>query len=170
MGSNLRSFAVFWISLVCIASLGCVSIQTDWSVDEALDLSGRKTFAIDQATDPPGGTSEADAKLWNQRRDLVRRLIRDDLVAKGWREDAEAPDLRVHYRIGRGSAAMVAYRVDARFEKEQMGKVDIVVTDPADGKWLWHGWATETIVERLDANEEISKAVPMILSRFPRAS
>jgi hypothetical protein len=44
------------------------------------------------------------------------------------------------------------------------------VVDPSTGQWLWHGWATETIVERLDENEEIREAVPLIPSKFPHAS
>lgn len=161
------------LSLVLFASLvlsGCVRLQPSWKFDPDLDLSGRNSFSIAEATAPPTGMSAGDAQLWTQRRDLVRTLIRDDLVAKGYRETAESPDLLVHSRIGTGSTAVDSFGMDAEFEHERQGTVDIVVADPATGKWLWHGWAKETITERLDANEEIREAVPLILSKFPRAS
>jgi hypothetical protein len=160
-----RVAAIAWVAV-----LGCVGLQPSWKFDPDLDLSGRRTFSIAKATAPPIGMSESDAKLWNQRRDLVQKLIRDDLVAKGYREADEKPDLLVQSRVGTGNKAVDSFALRGSFEHERYGTVDIVVADPATGKWLWHGWVTETISEQLDANAEISKAVPLILSKFPPAS
>ena len=160
MGIGVRIAAIASVVL-----LGCVTIQPSWKFDPDLDLSGRHTFAVAESLEPPSGMSADDARLWTERRDLIQQLIRDDLIAKGYRETQEQPDLLVHFFAGIGLKGM-----GTDFGTERMGKIDIRVVDPSTGQWLWHGWATETMVERLDENEEIREAVPLILSKFPRAS
>ena len=68
------------------------------------------------------------------------------------------------------NTSMAEIPVPVGFVGRSLGELDIRAADSTTGKWLWHAWATETVTERLDADEEISKAVPLLLSNFPPAS
>lgn len=148
-----------------MALLGCVNIRPEWKFDPNLDLSGRETFRVASAGNAPSTLSADDQRLWTWRQEMIRGLIRDDLAAKGYREAAADADLRVDFFVASGLKGMETFH-----EAERRGKIDIHVSDPVTGTWLWHGWATETLVDRLDENEAIREAIPLILSKFPKAS
>lgn len=61
--------------------------------------------------------------------------------------------------------------MDRVYKQDQTeGEVDIRAADPKSGQWIWQGWARETMIERLNPDDEIDKAVPMIMERFPTAT
>jgi len=152
--------------VIAIALAGCASrVNPTWATDWDLDLPNRKAFSVARPEGPPKELEENDRRLWIERRDLVTGLIRNNLISKGYHVAKANPEIVMHFRVGSGPTGMITY-----FEKQRLGELDIRAADPTSGKWLWHAWATETVTERLDAREEISEAVPLLLSNFPPAS
>ena len=152
--------------VIAIALAGCASrVNPTWATDWDLDLPNRKAFSVARPEGPPKELEENDRRLWIERRDLVTGLIRNNLISKGYHVAKANPEIVMHFRVGSGPTGMITY-----FEKQRLGELDIRAADPTSGQWLWHAWATETVTERLDAREEISEAVPLLLSNFPPAS
>lgn len=152
--------------VIAIALTGCASrVNPSWVTDRDLDLPNRKAFSVARPQGPPNELEANDRRLWIERRDLVTGLIRNDLISKGYHVTETNPEIVMHFRVGSGPKGMNTY-----FENERLGELDIRAADPTSGKWLWHAWATETVTDRLDAREEISEAVPLLLSNFPPAS
>ncbi len=152
--------------VIAIALAGCASrVNPTWATDWDLDLPNRKAFRVARPDGPPKGLEANDQRLWIERRDLVTGLIRNNLISKGYRVTEADPEMVMHFRVGSGLKGMNTY-----FENERLGELDIRAADPTSGKWLWQAWATETVTDRLDAREEISEAVPLLLSNFPPAS
>ena len=156
--------ATLLVLLAAALTAGCTQIQPNWTDIPGTDLAQRNAFRLDTAT-PPEGLDEEEQQRWDERRKLVRGLVRQELTAKGYRETINDPDFLVRFWGKRGGAYS-----KFRYSGEQKGTIDIRAMDPETGKWLWHGWASETIVRRLDAEDELRKAVPMILEKFPRSA
>jgi hypothetical protein len=152
------------VLLTAIIATGCTRIQPEWTDIPDTGLSQKSSFRIDTATAPKSLDGD-EKQLWEDRRTLIRGLIRAELVARGYREAINDPDFVIRFWGRRGGDYAQEHHYD-----EPKGTIDIRAMDPPTGKWLWHGWATETMVKRLDAEEEIREAVPMILEKFPRSA
>jgi hypothetical protein len=150
--------------LAGVLATGCTRIQPGWTDIPDSGLAQLRSFRLDTATAPEGLTGD-ERQLWDERRTLVRGLIREQLTAKGYREMINDPDFVVRFWGKRGGDYAQEHHYD-----EQKGTIDIRAIDPESSKWLWHGFASETIVRRLDAESEIREAVSMILEEFPRST
>lgn len=157
----MRHAAIFALLATALAT-GCARIQPAWSDLPASDLAGRSSFRIDTATAPADVGGDA-RKAWEDRRTLVRGLIRHELEARGYREVINDPEFVIRFWGREGADYAQQHHYD-----EKRGTLDIRAMDPDTGQWLWHGWASETITRRFDAEAALREAVPMILEKFPR--
>jgi len=152
--------------VLLLAFVGCETVDADWDLDSQADLASRSTFALEAVATEPTALSTASPEDWARRQNRVRILILSDLTAKGYRHHRGSPDFVVRYVAG------VERSDGARSDGDGplAGEIDIHAIDPTSGRWLWHGWATETWTARLDRDTQVRKAVTKILSKFPPAS
>ena len=147
-----------------VLATGCARIQPAWTDIPDSDLAERRSFRIDTAS-PPAGFDAEKRQVWEDRRSLVRGLVREALVAKGYHEMINEPDFVVRFWGKEGGDYAQEHH-----DGETKGTLDIRAMDPKSGKWLWHGWASETLTRRLDVEAEIREAVASILAKFPRSA
>ena len=158
-----RSIAV----LVVLGLVGCAQTNARWSDSGPEGLAGLRTFHVAPAAANPDATVDSSPEVWRRRHAMIRDMIRADLASKGYQASAGGePDFVVHVTAGiHLKSGAFTYTATSR-----EGEIDIHVTRPGTSRWLWHGWATTTITQRLDRDETIREMVTEILSKFPQAS
>ena len=139
---------------------------TDWFLENEAELQGRRTFTVAPIQAKPGDWVDVSKAEWDGRQQLIRQRIRRDLTAKGYRETESNPDFRIDW------VARIQLKSDfwTYTEGEREGEIDVRAVDPATGRWIWHGWATKTLTQKLDHEAVVQQAVSLILARFPPAS
>jgi hypothetical protein len=181
MSSPMRGFAAF---LLC-ALLGCASgggTRTESTTAPGADVSALQTFAVQTPGEAP--LSIADAK--------IRDAIRAELVEKGYREVAQAPDLLVSFeaseaiaevqkespvRIGVGMGSWggpVGVGVGTSMPVGK-GSVETVANtrlmiravDPRQNREVWLGEATRELDASFDSSR-VEQLVDAALSDFPK--
>jgi hypothetical protein len=156
-----------WIALLSILAVaGCTRVNAGWSLPSQADLASRRSFSLEAVSSSPGELSTASPEDWARRQRLLRTLILTELTNKGYRHSESSADFVVRYVAGVERKDGASTWGDGSLQ----GEIDVHAVDPVSGRWLWHGWATETLTARLDRDAEIRKAVREILSRFPPAS
>ncbi len=148
--------------------VGCASVQPgslrpEWKINADVDWTGKSRYRFGAEKQAASADLEA---VWVKQRELVRSLVREEMAAKGYTEDPESADWVVQFYVGTEPRGTMHYYRST----ETKGQVDIHISTGESDPWIWHGWATRTVGEYIDADEEIRKAVPLILSKLPPAS
>jgi hypothetical protein len=146
-----------------LAFVACAPVRAGWDLESQAELAGRRRYALEPVSSAPGELAGADLADHARRLRLVRTLILTSLTNKGYRLNASSPEFVVRYAVGHGGSG-------ADDDGSLPGRIDVHAVDPATQRWLWHGWASRTLVSRLDPDDEVRAAVAEILSRFPPAS
>ncbi len=164
-GERMRSMIAIGSVLLWVA--GCAggpsTMPVEWKINPAFDFAGKSRFRFG----PEKNENPSDPNAtWVQQRNLVRTLIREELAAKGYREDEANADFVVQFYVGTTQRGTMYYYRDA----ERKGEVDIHMSLSESDPWVWHGWASKTETQGLDVDAAIRQAVQLILERMPPAS
>jgi hypothetical protein len=139
-----------------------------------IDFGAFKTFAWSETQEPaPNPVNHI----------RITRAVERELQAKGLKPSGtEPPDVRVSYvgqiekklkgtshrEDGRGPVADVKTVIDLSRVKE--GTLIIELSEPATGRVLWRGVATETVAPADETEAQIDRAVGALVQRYPPKS
>jgi hypothetical protein len=155
-----RSARLSCLLAVALAAACAPRLQGDVWVDEDVDFSRYRTFAVSDYKRPAAGTPQAE------HRALAERLVVAELEERGFqRSDAERADMLLEVTLGARHKA----RTSGSSTWGTLGGMDVVLLDRRTGRSLWRGWAAETWSESADAKAEIPKAVELLATQKPSA-
>lgn len=155
---------------------GCSTVEVNYDYDKEADFSKYKSYAW--MPPPPQGRPSSD--LVSER---IERAVTNELGAKGFREDANAPDLLVLYHVGTKDKIQVTdwgysygsyywgmggRSVDV-YEYEE-GTLIVDLVDAGTKQLAWRGWGTTTI-DRTKPPDQITAmvndVVAAIMKKYP---
>lgn len=174
--------------LLGLLAAGCAGINVKQDYDPSADFSRLRTFNWQSPVQKPVGNELVDSTLLDSR---IRAAVERELVAKGHRKTAQAPDYLVAYSytikggiendpdtrvgvgVGRGShsggfgSVGVGFTLGGDYEQDTL-IIDII--DPASNTLIWRGFARQRSKWHSDPEANIARineAVTAILREFP---
>jgi hypothetical protein len=149
--------------LFSLTWLGCTSLRIEFDPDRSRDFVDLHRFAFAPGPDLRPSAGQADVAERQRNRDVAIRELREALQEKGYEHDSGKPDYMVHLWLGQSSGdAFQPYEGQA-----SRGELDVWFSRPGTNDRFWAGWAYITLYGTIDAEDEISKAVALLIADVP---
>lgn len=153
-----RTARLAFLCALAVTAACAPRLQGDVWVDEGVDFSRYRTFAVSDYKRPAPGTPQSE------NRALAEKLVVAELEKRGFQKtDAQRADMLLEVTLGARHKA----RTSGRSTWGTLGGMDVVLLDRKTGRSLWRGWAAETWSESADAKTEIPKAVELLATQTP---
>lgn len=161
-----------------VVALGCNTIRGGSDFDSQVDFDAYRSWTFAERVPEPVGRprpGQPTSPLDNER---IRRAIQAYLESRGIPPSSpETADLEIScylqfeesVRITNGhTVSPYGYTYSyPRARPETKGTLVIDVIDRKRQQVIWHGYAYKTIYEQKNPDQEVKRAVELILSRYP---
>jgi hypothetical protein len=149
--------------LAVLASTGCTSLRVEFDPDRSRDFVDLHRFSFAPGPDLRPSAGQADVAERQRNRDVALQGLRQELEKKGYEHDSVKPDYIVHFWLGRSSGdAFQPYEGQAA-----RGELDVWFSRPGKNDRFWSGWAYVSLYGRIDAEQEVRKAVELLVADVP---
>lgn len=147
------------VALLAALTIACANTRVESRAAPDVDWAGYETVALVASS----GTDDAE----------IAAAIREALGARGLREAADAPDLRVSYRATQSSRTRrrLAPEPDANTYREISVLESTLVIEARDAKddtVVWTGRGTTPVEDPERSGRLVPEAVEAIFATFPR--
>jgi len=149
--------------MAVVASTGCTSLGVEFDPDRSRDFVDLQRFSFAPGPDLRPSAGQADVAERQRNRDVARQGLRQELEKKGYEHDSVKPDYIVHFWLGRSFGdAFQPYEGQAA-----RGELDVWFSRPGKKDRFWSGWAYVSLYGRIDAEQEVRKAVELLVADVP---
>jgi hypothetical protein len=171
----MRSLFIQSLTLASLAVAGCSQMKVNSEFDPEASFDGLTTYAwVERAADQERRSRVAPIAVRQ-----IETSVDRELAAKGYQKVESEPDFLIGFITASddrmGSAMVitdprlgwVSGRTEVYVERE--GALVLLVSDAAEDRIVWRGWATDVIQdpEPEQIVKKIDEAVTKILARFP---
>ena len=158
-----RGFVGVAALLAALTASACTSLRVEFDPERSRDFADLHRFAFAPGPDLRPSAGQTDVAERQRNRDVALQELREALREKGYEHDSGKPDYLVHFWLGQSSRdAFQPYDGQAA-----RGELDVWFSRPGTNDRFWSGWAYVTLYGRIDAENEIRKAVELLVADVP---